>query len=160
MTQAARASETRDSGPLNRLLSRERVAANVRISSKKRMLEELAELLSRQLPGMDQQTVFSILNERERLGSTGIGHGIALPHGRLNGIEDPIAAALKLQQPLDFDAIDDEPITMVIGLLVPAEATDQHLRILSDLAGAFSDSSYRQAVADANDADSLFNLLT
>ena len=63
MTQAARASETRDSGPLNRLLSRERVAANVRISSKKRMLEELAELLSRQLPGMDQQTVFSILNE-------------------------------------------------------------------------------------------------
>ena len=67
---------------------------------------------------------------------------------------------MKLQQPLDFDAIDNQPITMVIGLLVPAETTDQHLRILSDLAGAFSDSNYRQAVADANDADSLFNLLT
>lgn len=160
MTQTARANETIDSGPLKRLLSRERVAANVRISSKKRMLEELAELLSRQLPGMDQPTVFSILNERERLGSTGIGHGIALPHGRLNGIHEPIAAAMKLAQPLDFDAIDDQPITMVIGLLVPAEATNQHLRILSDLAGAFSDSGFRDAVGEANDADSLFGLLT
>ena len=160
MTQAARSSETRDSGPLNRLLSRERVATKVRISSKKRMLEELAELLSRQLPGMDQQTVFSILNERERLGSTGIGHGIALPHGRLNGIQNPIAAAMKLQQPLNFDAIDDQPIILVIGLLVPGEATDQHLRILSDLAGAFSDSGFRRTVSEASDADTLFNLLT
>ena len=109
---------------------------------------------------MDQHTVFSILNERERLGSTGIGHGIALPHGRLNGIQEPIAAAMKLQQPLNFDAIDDQPIILVIGLLVPAEATDQHLRILSDLAGAFSDSSFRRTVSVASDADTLFNLLT
>ena len=160
MTQAAYSDEAKGTGPLRGLLSRERVAVNVKISSKKRMLEELAELLSRQLPAMDQHTVFSILNERERLGSTGIGHGIALPHGRLNGIQEPIAAAMKLQKPLNFDAIDDQPIILVIGLLVPAEATDQHLRILSDLAGAFSDSGFRRTVSEAGDADTLFNLLT
>jgi len=160
MTQAAYSDEAKGTGPLRGLLSRERVAVNVKISSKKRMLEELAELLSRQLPAMDQHTVFSILNERERLGSTGIGHGIALPHGRLNGIQEPIAAAMKLQKPLNFDAIDDQPIILVIGLLVPAEATDQHLRILSDLAGAFSDSGFRRTVSEASDADTLFNLLT
>jgi PTS system nitrogen regulatory IIA component len=108
---------------------------------------------------MDQHTVFATMNERERLGSTGIGHGIALPHGRLNGIQEPIAAAMTLQRPLNFDAIDDQPITLVVGLLVPAEATDQHLRILSDLAGAFSDSGFRRAVSEASDADTLFNLL-
>ena len=159
MTQAAHSDEVKDTGPLQGLLNRERVAANVKVSSKKRMLEELAELLSRQLPGMDQHTVFSTMNERERLGSTGIGHGIALPHGRLNGIQEPIAAAMKLHQPLNFDAIDDQPITLVVGLLVPAEATDQHLRILSDLAGAFSDTDFRRAVSEASNADTLFNLL-
>lgn len=148
-----------DSGPLGTLLSRDRVAVDVKISSKKRMLEEMAELLSRQLPGMDQQTVFSVLNERERLGSTGIGDGIALPHGRLNGISNPIAAAMKLHQPLDFDAIDDRPITIVIGLLVPAEATDQHLKVLSELAGAFSNTDFRKTVFEASSPDALFNLL-
>ena len=76
MTQAAFTNEVDASGPLQGLLIRERVAVSVKVSSKKRMLEELAELLSRQLPGMDQHTVFSTLTERERLGSTGIGHGL------------------------------------------------------------------------------------
>ena len=103
MTETARASEPGQAGPLESLLSRDRVATDVKTSSKKRMLEEMAELLSRHLPDMDQQTVFAVLNERERLGSTGIGHGIAIPHGRLNGISEPIAAAMKLSQPLDFE---------------------------------------------------------
>ena len=159
MNETIQAGPAVDSGPLKALLSRDRVAVNVKISSKKRMLEEMAELLSRQLPGMDQQTVFSVLNERERLGSTGIGDGIALPHGRLNGISNPIAAAMKLHQPLDFDAIDDRPITIVIGLLVPAEATDQHLKILSELAGAFSNTDFRKTVFEVSSPDALFNLL-
>ncbi|HJP06010.1 MAG: hypothetical protein CL395_03980 [Acidiferrobacteraceae bacterium] len=160
MSQAAHNPLNTSTGPLQALLARDRVATDVKVSSKKRMLEELAELLSRQLPGMDQHTVFSVLNERERLGSTGIGHGVALPHGRLNGISEPIAAAMQLRQPLDFDAIDDEPITLAIGLLVPAEATDQHLRILSDLASAFSDSNFRRGVFAATDTDALHRLLT
>ena len=160
MSQTAPNAATTEAGPLHTLLTRDRVAVAIKVSSKKRMLEELAELLSRQLPGMDQHTVFAVLNERERLGSTGIGHGIALPHGRLNGISEPIAAAVRLHQPLDFDAIDDKPITLVIGLLVPAEATDQHLRILSQLAGAFSDSPFRREIFEAADADTLYRLLT
>lgn len=160
MTETARASEPGQAGPLENLLSRDRVATDIKTSSKKRMLEEMAELLSRHLPDMDQQTVFAVLNERERLGSTGIGHGIAIPHGRLNGISEPIAAAMKLSQPLDFDAIDDQPIVIVVGLLVPAEATDQHLKILSELAGAFSATRFREALFAAPDADTLFDLLT
>ena len=145
---------------LNSLLTKERISINIKISSKKRMLEELADLLSRDLPILNQHTVFSVLNERERLGSTGIGHGIALPHGRLNGIHDPIAAVMKLSQPLEFDSIDNLPISLVIGLLVPAEATNNHLQILSSLANAFSDPGLRKKIFAAQDTESLFNLFT
>jgi len=160
MMEAARVKPAETEGPLARFLARDRVAINVKTSSKKRMLEEMADRLSRHLPDMDQQTVFSVLNERERLGSTGIGHGIAIPHGRLNGISEPIAAVMTLGKPLDFDAIDDQPITLAIGLLVPAEATDQHLKILGDLAHAFSQDEFRKALFSATDADTLFDLLS
>ena len=99
MSQTVGSAATTSTGPLHALLTRDQVAVAIKVSSKKRMLEELAELLSRRLPDMDQHTVFAVLNERERLGSTGIGHGIALPHGRLNGISKPIAAAVRLHQP-------------------------------------------------------------
>lgn len=160
MIEAARVDEAASKGSLTDFLSRDRVAVAVKVSSKKRMLEEMAERLSRHLPDMDQQTVFSVLNERERLGSTGIGNGIAIPHGRLNGLSEPIAAAIKLGKPLDFDAIDDQPISLAIGLLVPAEATDQHLKILGELAHAFSQEEFRKALFNAVDADQLFHLLS
>ena len=95
-------------GLLAGLLSTSRIRLNVAASSKKRMLEELAGLLSHNRSDLHRDTVFQVLNERERLGSTGIGDGIALPHGRLNGLTEPLAAVIRLRQALDFDAVDDE----------------------------------------------------
>ena len=117
-------------------------------------------LLSRHQAPLDRHTVFQVLNERERLGSTGIGNGIALPHGRLNGISEPQAAVLRLRQGLDFDAVDDQPVTLVIGLVVPADATEQHLNILASLAETFSNGEQREAILSARDAQTLFTLLT
>ena len=116
-------------------------------------------LLSRHQAPLDRHTVFQVLNERERLGSTGIGNGIALPQGRLNGISEPQAAVLRLRQGLDFDAVDDQPITLVIGLVVPADATEQHLKILANLAQTFSEEEHRSRILEAQDVDSLLSLL-
>ncbi len=104
--------------------------------------------------------MFQVLNERERLGSTGIGDGIALPHGRLNGLTEPLAAVIRLRQALDFDAVDDGPVKLIVGLLVPANATEQHLDILASLAETFSKGEQRRAILRARDAQTLFALLT
>ena len=124
------------------------------------MLEELAGLLSHNRPELHRDTVFQVLNERERLGSTGIGDGIALPHGRLNGLTEPLAAVIRLRQTLDFDSVDDEPIRLIVGLLVPANATEQHLNILASLAETFNDRERRETILRARDAQTLFTLLT
>ena len=160
MYQATQSQQAAATSLLSALLARDRVTTSATASSKKRMLEDLAALLCRNQPSLDRHTVFQVLNERERLGSTGIGYGIALPHGRLHGITEPIAAALQLRQGLDFDAIDDKPVTLVIGLLVPAEATEQQLKILSALATTFSNASVRQEILGTSDADALYHLLT
>ena len=142
------------------LLSTSRIRLNVSAPSKKRMLEELAGLLSHNRPDLHRDTVFQVLNERERLGSTGIGDGIALPHGRLNGLNEPLAAVIRLRQALDFDSVDDKPIQLIVGLLVPANATEQHLNILASLAETFNNRERREAILRARDAQTLFALLT
>ena len=147
-------------GLLAGLLSTSRIRLNVAASSKKRMLEELAGLLSHNRSDLHRDTVFQVLNERERLGSTGIGDGIALPHGRLNGLTEPLAAVIRLRQALDFDAVDDGPVKLIVGLLVPANATEQHLDILASLADTFSKGEQRRAILRARDAQTLFALLT
>ena len=147
-------------GLLAGLLSTRRLRLNVTASSKKRMLEELAGLLSHNRSDLHRDTVFQVLNERERLGSTGIGDGIALPHGRLNGLTEPLAAVIRLRQALDFDAVDDGPVKLIVGLLVPANATEQHLDILANLAETFSKGEQRRAILRARDAQTLFALLT
>ena len=145
---------------LTGLLSTSRIRFNVSAPSKKRMLEELAGLLSQNRSDLHRDTVFQVLNERERLGSTGIGDGIALPHGRLNGLTEPLAAVIRLRQALDFDSVDDGPIQLIVGLLVPADATEQHLNILAGLAETFSNREQREAILTARDAQTLFTLLT
>ena len=151
---------TADPRLLTGLLSTSRIRLNVSAPSKKRMLEELARLLSHNRPDLHRDTVFQVLNERERLGSTGIGDGIALPHGRLNGLTEPLAAVIRLRQALDFDSVDDKPIQLIVGLLVPANATEQHLNILASLAETFNNREQREAIFRARDAQTLFALLT
>lgn len=163
MSSKIEANSSSDNGQTNvltGLLTWDRILYDTPISSKKRLLEELAVLLSKGSIALNKDTVFRTLNERERLGSTGIGGGIALPHGRLNGIDDCIAAIIRLREPLNFDSPDAQPIILAIGLLVPADASNKHLKILSSLATMFNDSEKRKSILSVEDPSTLLKFLT
>ena len=146
-------------GFLSGFIARERIDVDVEVSSKKRLLEEVADLLTVHSDNLNRDTVFQILNERERLGSTGIGSGIAIPHGRIEGIEQPIICAMRLSEGLNFDSIDDKPVVLVIGLLVPANADQTHLKILARLAGAFRDEETLKILTTCTDSSQLLGVL-
>ncbi len=123
------------------LLTEARVQCGVEVTSKKRALEQLSELLMADQQPTDEtvRAVFEGLCVRERLGSTGLGRGVALPHSRAADIEQPRAAVIRLSQAIDFDAPDRSPVDLLFGLLVPEHGNDEHLRILSQLAEMFRD---------------------
>ena len=127
-------------------------------TSKKRAFEE-AGLLFENLNGLSRALVTDSLFSRERLGSTGLGHGVAIPHGRIKGLKAPNAAILKLAQPIGFDAPDEQAVELLIFLLVPEAATQKHLEILSEIAEMLSDSSLRAQLAASPDAMHLHSLI-
>jgi len=139
------------------IVTPDRIRLSLPGSSKKRVLEQLCELL---VPGtgLDFNTIFQAIFERERIGSTAIGQGIALPHGRLKGLEQAVGAFAVLEQPIDFDAMDQQPVTMVFALLVPEEATDEHLQLLSQLAKIFNNKQTREKLASADTPENAYNL--
>lgn len=120
-------------------IATERIGCQVDAASKKRVLETVGRLLATADPELTQESVFDRLLERERLGSTGLGRGVALPHARMAGVRRPLGAFLKLESGVDYDAIDGAPVDLVFGLLVPEEATQEHLDLLGFLASVFSD---------------------
>ncbi len=130
-------------------IAADRVNCASATSSKKRVLEAAGHLLAHADPELDEQDIFNRLLERERLGSTGFGHGVALPHARVAGIDQAYGCFLRLGDPVDFDAIDDAPVDLVFALLAPEDATDEHLRILSTLASLFGDASFRDSLRNA-----------
>lgn len=140
------------------LLSPARIDLACQISSKKRLMEHVASMLARE-NAVDEQSVFRVLIERERLGSTGVGHGVALPHGRLADIEDAILALAVLDQPLDYQAPDQQDVQIVVGLLVPEDANDAHLQILARLAALLNDAGTRDRLLHAKDKDEVFSAL-
>ena len=107
--------------------------------SKKRVLEEAAALLASTISDADQEPIYERLLERERLGSTGVGHGVALPHARIDGLTRAYGAFVQLARGIDYDAIDGQPVDLVFALVVPQEATSEHLQLLAQLAALFSD---------------------
>lgn len=142
------------------LLSPDRVAISIQVSSKKRLLEEIARLFTVDNSHLNKETVFQVLCERERLGSTGIGGSVALPHGRVNGLESALAVAATLKSPLDYDTIDQQPINIVFGLLVPAEAKEEHIRILAHLARMFSDEQLKQNILNVETSTEAYDKLS
>lgn len=128
-------------------------------SSKKRALEFVAALLSGDGNEEIATSIFDCLLERERLGSTGMGRGIALPHARSPMIKAPRGAFIRLKGSIDFDAIDDEPVDLIFGLLVPEEATSEHLQILAKLAGLFGDQEICTAIRSAPDRNTILDTL-
>ncbi|VAW72591.1 PTS IIA-like nitrogen-regulatory protein PtsN [hydrothermal vent metagenome] len=129
------------------LLDLGRIACQQGSSSKKRTLDLVSRLLADALPDYSDGELFDSLVHRERLGSTGLGQGVALPHGRLNGLSTPLAALVTLSDGgVDFDAVDGQPVDLLFALLVPEESTDEHLQILARLAAMFSDSEFCQSL--------------
>ncbi len=141
------------------LINETRIRVRAEVTSKKRLLEALAELLAPAGPHCSAASVFDLLNERERLGSTGLGEGIALPHARVGGIEDAVGAFVQLHQGVSFDAPDDRPVDLAFGLLVPQDATEAHLNLLAGLAGRFSDPQLRASLREAEAPGDLLVLL-
>ena len=122
---------------------------NVPGGSKKRVLEYIAHLIASDLPDIDEDVLFESLVAREKLGSTGFGNGIAIPHCRLIGCNEPISAVLHLATAIDFDAIDGEPVDLLFVLLVPEEATDEHLELLRQIASIFEQDDVRERLRNA-----------
>ena len=142
-----------------KLLPASHVQLDVQVSSKKRLFEQVG-LLFENLDGIAKSVVFDSLFARERLGSTGLGQGVAIPHGRIKGLKDALGAFFRLGQPIPFDAPDGNPVTLVFVLLVPEKATEKHLQILSELAQMFCDKSLREAMGRAGDAAALHQLIS
>lgn len=146
---------------MNRLasiLSAAQVLVQVDVSSKKRAFEE-AGLLFENLHGLSRALVTDSLFSRERLGSTGLGHGVAIPHGRIKGLKSPMAAVFQLASPIAFEAPDELPVGLMIFLLVPEAATQKHLEILSEIAEMLSDVELRSKLVSSADAAELHQLI-
>lgn len=124
------------------LLPLERVCCNADISSKKRVLQELSELLASTNAELREEEIFNSLLNRERLGATGLGKGVAIPHGRLAATDTASAALITLNRGIDFDAPDAQPVDILFALIVPEESTDEHLQILAHLAEMMADEGF------------------
>ena len=146
---------------MNRLasiLSPSQVLAQVDVTSKKRAFEE-AGLLFENLHGLSRAVVTDSLFSRERLGSTGLGHGVAIPHGRIKGLKTPMAAVFQLSQAIGFEAPDEQLVSLLIFLLVPEAATQKHLEILSEIAELLSDAALREKLTSCTDSQQLYDLI-
>jgi len=141
------------------LLTLANVQAACEATSKKRLFEQAAQLVQTS-DGVPAGEVFDSLFSREKLGSTALGYGIAIPHGRIKHLKETACAFLRLQTPIDFDAPDGQPVDLVFVLLAPAAATDVHLQILGELAAMFSDEDFRASLRAAPDAATLHRLIT
>lgn len=143
---------------LSQILPSSQVLVHVEATSKKRAFEE-AGLMFENQHGMNRALITDSLFARERLGSTGLGHGVAIPHGRIKGLKSPMAAVFLLQAPIGFDAPDEQAVALLIFLLVPEAATQKHLEILSEIAELLSDSALREQLKASADAEALHHLI-
>lgn len=144
---------------LAEIISPQRVFEDVPGGSKKKVLETAAGLIAQQCPELDPNELFDSLISREKLGSTGLGKGIAIPHCRAKHCNKAIGAFIKLESGVDFDSVDHEPVDMLFVLLVPQDAHEEHLNILSKVAGLFNDESRRNSLRDAHSSDALYDAL-
>lgn len=140
------------------LLAPARVLAGVKVSSKKRLLEQLAQLLG-DGDADRERALFDSLCQRERLGSTGLGHGVAIPHGRSAALGVATGAFVRLSEPVDFGASDGEPVDLLFALAVPEHFTQQHLVLLAQLAEMFADEAFRQRLRSAADSEAVYRLI-
>jgi len=142
------------------LLAPSRVLAGASVTSKKRLLELLATLLAEGRGADGERAIFDSLCAREKLGSTALGRGVAIPHGRNASLTGAVGAFVRLSEPIDFGAPDGEPVDLLFALGVPEHFTNQHLLLLSQLAELFSDTEFTLRLRNAPDSASLYALLS
>ncbi|SFR42532.1 PTS IIA-like nitrogen-regulatory protein PtsN [Marinobacter gudaonensis] len=145
---------------IDNILAPELTLCRVAASSKKRALEFIAEQINQQDNTLSETQIFNNLIARERLGSTGIGQGIAIPHCRLEGLDHVVGVLMTLEESVDFDAIDNQPVDLIFALIVPKEATSEHLELLSQLAEKFNERSFCDRLRQCQDARTLYERMT
>ncbi len=146
--------------PLDTIISPSRTLCGVEGVSKKRVLQHLATLIANDIPTLDADELFRRLIARERLGSTGLGHGIAIPHCRIDNCTGTIGTLLKLAEPIDFDAVDNEPVDLVFALIVPEESHEDHLQTLAALAERFTNPKVVRQLREAQSPEALYEAAT
>lgn len=142
------------------LLSPGRILAGVRINSKKRLLELISVTLAKKNKNLSSREIFESLCAREHLGSTALGNGVAIPHGRISNTEGVEALFLQLVKPLPFDADDGQPVDLIFALTVPQHCTEDHSKLLSSIAERFSDPELQKQLRNSADAKEIFHLLS
>ena len=142
------------------IVSLDRTECAVQCNSKKRILEIISNIAAKNNDNIDETTVLTSLLNRERMGSTGIGNGIALPHGRLAGLESFIAIIVTSNPAINFDALDNQPVDIFFALLVPEEQTEGHLQTLATVAGKLSDKETVKAIRRATNSDDIIAALS
>ncbi len=140
------------------IISPSRTLCGIEGVSKKRALEILATTIAEDVPAIDADDLFRRLIARERLGSTGIGHGIAIPHCRVSNCDGTLGALITLKEPIEFDAIDSEPVDVLFAMLVPEHAQDEHLQTLASLASMLNDANYRDRLRQAQSDRDLYQV--
>ena len=144
---------------LTKIITLGRIACRNNVSSKKRALEWLSDLIAEEQSGITKNEVFESFFSRERLGSTGLGHGVAIPHGRIHDLDKPVAAFLQLKKGVEYDALDGQPVFLIFALLVPEEGSSEHLEILAALAEMFSDETVCDQLRSAKTESEIMAIL-
>ena len=142
------------------LLSPERIRFDVHSSSKKRLLEMISQELARNSSSLSKREIFESLCARERLGSTGLGKGVAIPHGRVKGSDTVEASFIRLKKPLPYDAADGEPVDLLFAMTVPEQCNEDHLKLLAQVAELFSDPALLSSLREADNSGTLLQLLS
>ncbi len=144
---------------LSEILTTSCTSCDEAISSKKRILEKICQLAANQVSEVDQDELLESLLDREKMGSTGIGNGIAIPHGRLPNTSKAVAVLITTEKTIDFDAIDNREVDVFIALFVPEDSCKEHLDTLQNIAKLFSDKKMLKQVRKCNDNQALYNLI-
>ena len=144
---------------LETILTPGRSQVNAPGGSKKRALQNIAKLIAHEVSELREEDVFDKLFAREKLGSTGFGNGIAIPHCRLSGCNTPVSALVKLEHPIDYDAIDGAPVDLLFVLLVPEAATDAHLELLRQIASMLDRQEIRERLRSAQSSEALYHMV-
>lgn len=133
-------------------LSDNRILLDLETSSRKRLFEHIAEVSTKGIDQLSEDCIFKTIAERERLGSTGLGKGVAVPHGRIADLDAPVITLARLKHPVDYDAPDNLPVWLAVSLLVPEKANDMHLKLLSTLAACFQNQDFIDAIRRCGNA--------